>query len=123
MNQFESGDFVNGVDVLRANVRCRVTRPAEEVDGEIDEQIDLPLLDLRGVLALGLAYQRIVVKEAALGGGEEPGTCGDEAAEHEPEHAAEWCGHDQNAELAANTICKPSEPFAKSMRSGVTVGV
>ena len=71
MNQFESGTSSIVLMFLRAHVRRRVAGAAEEVRGEIDDQIDLPLADFRGVLGLGLPRQRIVVEESAFGAGKQ----------------------------------------------------
>ncbi len=58
--------LVYRVDVLRPDVRRRIPRPAEEVLEEIGRQADVPCLDLRGVLGLGLALERVVREELRL---------------------------------------------------------
>ena len=45
VNQLESGTSSIVLTLRAANVRRGIARTAEEIRGEIDEQIDLPLAD------------------------------------------------------------------------------
>ena len=56
--------FVDGVDALRAPVHIRVARLAEQVPGLVVYEVDVLLLDLRGVLQIGHSRDRIVRVEA-----------------------------------------------------------
>lgn len=69
------GHLVDRVQVLRAHTQRRIAQLAEQVEQQIGDQIDLPGRDLRGVLRIGHAPQRVVNEELggrALGGDGEP---------------------------------------------------
>ena len=114
--------LVDRVDVARAHVGRRIAGMAEHVDREIDGQVDVPRLYLRGILGVGLARQGIVAEETPFGAGQQRRAHGQEPAEGQTRQESSGCGHDQNAALAANTRCRPSAPRATSTRSGVCTG-
>ena len=55
--------LVGGVDVLRADVGRAIARLAEQVVQQIRRQADVPCLDVRGVLRLGIPLERVVREE------------------------------------------------------------
>ena len=103
-------------------VLMRIAGMAEHVDREIDGQVDVPRLYLRGILGVGLARQGVVVEETPFGAGQQRRAHGQEPAKGHAYQESSGCGHDQNAALAANTRCRPSAPRATSTRSGVCTG-
>ena len=122
VNQFESGTSSIVLTFLaRTSGVGSPGRPKRLVARSMNRSISHSL-HLRGVLRLGLPCQRIVVEEPALGAGEQRRAGGQKAAQSESRHESCWCRHDQNAALAANTSCTPSDPFANSTRSGVRAG-
>jgi hypothetical protein len=134
VNQLESGTS-SIVLMLRArDVGRGIAGPREEILGQVEHQIDVPLRDARRILRLRLPLERVVVVEFPAGPGRRrvsqdqhrDGDAGQGAKErwaagHEQ---ISWSrGWGQNAALPENTRCIPSRPLASSIRSGVASGL
>jgi hypothetical protein len=70
--------LVDGVDIARADIKRPVAGTHEQIQGEIDEQVDVPLRHFRRVLCFRLARERIVTvktRRRALGRGNREHEC------------------------------------------------